>query len=482
MADLSHLKPQPLWNHFSDLCQIPRPSKHEEQVLKYLEDKCTSLGLENFRDEIGNLIVRKKASPGQEQRKKVVLQSHVDMVPQKNSDKSHDFINDPITTIIEGDWLKADGTTLGADNGMGVASTLAVLAADHIQHGPLEALFTIDEETGMTGAQGLRPDVLKGEVLINLDSEDNGQIFIGCAGGVDVVLTGEYSPQPPPADFSFFEISVTGLKGGHSGVDIHLNRANSARLLHQILIELEKLTPIYIGSLQEGTLRNAIPREAFAKIALNPKPLARIQSKIMDLQNKFTNEFKDIESNIQIQIKELSEAFMVAPLQWSSLLHRLIVDTPNGVSSLHPDFPGVVETSSNLGVIHMQNGKIQCVSLVRSSSESGKKSLAERICHLYSKSDFKTALQEDYPGWNPNRQSVALKTVQEVHQKLFHKPGEIKVIHAGLECGILGSIYPHWDMISIGPTIRYPHSPDERVLIPSVQDFWKLLVGTLEAI
>lgn len=482
MADLSTLKPQPLWNNFSDLCKIPRPSKHEEETLRYLESKCDELGLEHFRDKVGNLIVRKNASPGHEHRKGIILQSHVDMVPQKNSDKEHDFTKDPITTIFDGDWLKADGTTLGADNGMGVAATLAALQDQEIQHGPLEALFTIDEETGMTGALGLEPGVLQGEILINLDSEDNGEIFIGCAGGVDLTLTGKAETFDIPADWKGAKISLTGLKGGHSGVDIHLNRGNAAIALHTLLKKLSDAGSYSIVKLQEGTLRNAIPREAFAEIALPAETLESLKSLAEEFVAEFDREYADRENPLRIEIEEQTVASVGVSPAWSDSFSATMSEASNGVAAMHPDFPGVVETSSNIGVVKIEDSIVELVSLVRSSSEQGKKDLAKRIAQQFSHLDLAASFEEDYPGWSPNKDSYALKTVLKTHQELFGKPGEIKVIHAGLECGILGATYPNWDMISIGPTIRYPHSPDERVLIPTVEGFWQLLKGCLEAL
>ena len=478
---IQQLNPPAVWKHFCSLTRIPRPSGKEEQIREFIADFGKNLGLETLVDGVGNVIIRKPATSGMENRQGVILQGHLDMVPQKNSDKQHDFEKDPIETVLDGEWVRANGTTLGADNGMGVAAAMAVLESGEMQHGPLEALFTSNEEAGMTGAIGLKPGMLKGKILINMDSEDEGKLFIGCAGGTNAKMTFHYNEQPLSTECQGFRIRVTGLKGGHSGVDIHLGRGNANKIMNRILYHGHQYG-LQLASIDGGSLRNAIPRESFAHGAI---PLARVEeclNSLTSLTGKIINELSGVEPSLLIEVVAAELPESVIELNIFVKVLNAIYACPNGVMRMSNEMDGLVETSNNLALVKSGNGVITIECLLRSSVDSARDDLEIMIKSLFDLAGADSVFDGAYPGWKPNQGSPILKTMQALYTKQFGNAPQITAIHAGLECGILGGTYPGLDMISFGPTIRYPHSPDEKVNIPSVQKFWEFLVETLRNI
>lgn len=475
MSLLLDLKPAALWQHFQSLCDIPRPSRHETAVCQFIKQFADDLGLGAQVDGAGNLIIRKPATPGMEDREGIILQAHLDMVPQKNADTEHDFTTDKIRPMIDGEWVTAQGTTLGADNGIGVAAAMAVLETTNIPHGPLEVLLTIDEESGMTGAKGLKPGLLEGRILLNLDSEREGELCVGCAGGMDVVVQHSYQQEAIGENFSFFRIALTGLKGGHSGQDINRQLGNANKLMARLLKGLEK-EGVRLASLKGGTLRNAIPREAFAELAIPVGAEDNVNRIIDEHQQQFQAELSEVEPDLSLILSPLEQPvqhMMPGALQqqWLNAIHA----APCGVARMSTGVKGVVETSNNLAVVRIAEGKIQVYNMVRSLVDSAREDHAEAIGGLYSLLGAQVTKQGAYPGWKPNMESTILNTMVASHQQVFGREPEIKVIHAGLECGLLGSTYSRWDMISFGPTIRFPHSPDEKVHIEAVGNFWDYL-------
>ena len=479
--NISKLQPTELWSNFYQLTQIPRPSKKEEAVIAFTKKFGEDLGLETIVDEVGNVIIRKPATPGLENRRGVILQSHLDMVPQKNSNKTHDFAKDAIEAYIDGDWVTANDTTLGADNGIGAAAAMAVLKAQDLKHGPVEALFTIDEETGMTGAFNLKPGLLKGEILLNLDSEDEGDLYIGCAGGIDTTATFSYKLQDAPKSFTAFKIAVTGLKGGHSGLDIILKRGNANKILNRILINGNESFGLLLADIDGGSLRNAIPREAFATVAIPDDEVENLEELIDEVEDIYKKDLTD-DQGLKISFEKTKMPKGFIDVETLDNILNAIHEAPNGVIKMSRNLEGVVETSSNMAIIKSGDGKLTVAFLHRSSSEDGKKKICKEVRVLFEKYGASVEHSGDYPGWQPNPNSPILNTMKEVYKTNFGKVPEVKVIHAGLECGILGASYPNWDMISFGPTIRFPHSPDEKIHIKSVKKFWDYLVKTLEEI
>jgi dipeptidase D len=480
--DIRNLEPKDLWKNFYSLTRIPRPSKHEVKIQEFMIAFGKNLGLETITDEVGNVIIRKPATPGMENRKGVILQGHLDMVPQKNSDKVHDFTTDPIDAHVDGEWVKATGTTLGADNGMGVAATMAVLEAKDMVHGPVEALFTSDEETGMTGATNLKPGILKGDILINMDSEDEGELYIGCAGGTNGNFKFNYSEVEVPAGHVACKISLTGLKGGHSGVDIHLGRGNANKVMNRFLWHAAKKHGLRLASIDGGSLRNAIPREAFAIVTV-PAEQSEWLVKCLNLyEQKIRKELAAVEPDIKMEATPADLPKSVIDEATQKNLLDAIYACPNGVMRMSNEMPGLVETSTNLAIVKSENGQIRIQCLLRSSVDSAKDDLEQMMQCVFEMAGASYVFDGKYPGWKPNPDSAILKTMQDIYNRKFGNIPEIKAIHAGLECGILGGAYPNWDMISFGPTIRYPHSPDEKVNIATVQKFWDFLVATLKDI
>ncbi|MDR3287590.1 MAG: aminoacyl-histidine dipeptidase [Prevotellaceae bacterium] len=474
------LQPSEVWKNFYALTQIPRPSKKEKKAAEYLLQFGKNLGLKSVMDEIGNVIISKPATAGLEKCKGIILQAHVDMVPQKNNDKKHDFEKDPIEAYVDGEWVTANGTTLGADNGIGVAAAMAVLESKTIEHGPLEVLITIDEETGMTGANNLSPKALKGEILINLDSEDEGELYVGCAGGLDGTFTFKYKKEELPKGFIPVKLNVTGLKGGHSGIDIILGRANANQVIFRLLKVLANKIDARLASIDGGNMRNAIPREAIAVIAIDKNKEAELKKIVADFQEILKAEYSAVEDDWKILIEKAENTKEIFDKKTQTALTDSIFACPNGVIRMSDTMPGLVETSTNLAIIKSEDGKVQIKCLLRSSVDTAKEHLADTMESVFRMAGAKVEFNGGYSGWKPNVKSPILVVMQETYKQLYKKTPEIKAIHAGLECGIFGGIYPKWDMISFGPTIRHPHSPDEKVNIATVDKFWKFLVATLK--
>lgn len=482
MSSIKDLQPKEVWKHFYTLTQIPRPSKNEAEIIAYMKKFGEDLGLETIIDDIENVIIKKPATSGYENRKTIVLQGHLDMVPQKNSDKVFDFKTDPIETIIDGEWVTADGTTLGSDNGMGVAATMAVLESKTLKHGPIEALFTIDEETGMTGAFGLKPGLLDADILINLDSEDEGEVYVGCAGGIDVNASRSYTEEVTPSGMVAYTINAKGLKGGHSGMDIILGRANANKIIFRFLMQAEADLKIRLAEAAGGDLRNAIPREAHALVAVPEGKAAAFEQLVAQYESIYKSEFAETEPDLAFTCEKADLPTKVVDAKEQYQFIRAIFACPHGVQRMSQSMEGLVETSTNLAIVKISGGMFEALSLTRSSVDSAKEATAWKIAAVFHLIDAKVELQGEYPGWKPNLDSPILKTCREVYNKEFGKIPEIKAIHAGLECGLLGGVYPNLDMISFGPTIRFPHSPDEKVKIDTVDKFWKFLVAVLAAV
>ena len=482
-SEIKNLDPKIVWEHFYELTQVPRPSKHEDAIQEFIMNFGQKLGLETLKDEAGNILIRKPATPGMENRKGVILQGHLDMVPQKNSDTQHDFTKDPIDAYIDGDWVTAKGTTLGADNGIGAAAAMAVLSSNDIENGPVEALFTAEEETGMSGAFGLQPDWVKGDILLNLDSEDEGELYVGCAGGIDGSVEFEYDKIVVPTEgYTSLRLAVTGLKGGHSGMDIVLGLANANKLMVRFLRFATRELDVRLASIDGGSLRNAIPREAFAEIIVPNENLETLKTSVAEFEATYKSEFCKKEPNLSFTVETTATpAYLIDELTQDSLIDSVYA-CPNGVIRMSDDMHGLVETSTNLASVKSHNGTIKINMLIRSSVESAKMELSERIEGLFQLAGAEVVLSGSYPGWKPNLDSPILKEMQEVYNNKWGKVPEIRAIHAGLECGLLGSQYPNWDMISFGPTIRSPHSPDEKVNIETVDKFWEYLKETLKNI
>ncbi len=482
--NLHRLEPRGIWENFYQLTRIPRPSHHEGRIQDFIAEFGEKLGLETMRDKAGNIIIRKPATPGMENCKGVILQGHLDMVPQKNKEKVHDFTSDPIEAYIDGEWVKANGTTLGSDNGVGVAAAMAVLASRTLEHGPLEALFTASEETGMGGARGLKPGILKGDILLNMDSEDEGELYVGCAGGEDVTVRFAYVPEPVPANARAFKLEITGLKGGHSGLDIILQRGNANKVFFRLADEAFRTTGARLASVDGGGLRNAIPREAAGVLLVEASGANRMQRVLEAEFGRTRDELAATEPDMTMRLSETALPPDVMDESTQVRLTRSVIACPNGVVRLSDHVPGLTETSGNLALIRSDREKaaVEVSFLIRSSVDSAKKDLGRRLEALFTLAGAEVTLTGAYPGWKPNLESPILQTMKQVYQRKFGKVPEIKAVHAGLECGILGGIYPHWDMISFGPTIRFPHSPDEKVEIASVQKFWDFLVETLKRV
>ncbi len=480
--DILNLEPKALWKNFYSLTQIPRPSKKEVQVQEFVVNFGKSLGLETFTDEVGNVIIRKPATPGMENRKGVILQGHLDMVPQKNSDKIHDFEKDPIDALVEGEYVRANGTTLGADNGMGVAAAMAILESKDIPHGPVEALFTCDEETGMTGAFGLKPGILKGDILMNLDSETEGELYIGCAGGTNANIKLTYKEVRVNLDVVAYKLSVAGLKGGHSGVDIHLGRGNSNKVLFRLLFYAAMKHGLRLSSVDGGSLRNAIPRESFAIITIPSDKKDDFLISLPGFTETIRKELSLVEPDLKIEAVPADTPKKLMDKKSQSNLIRAIYGCPNGVMRMSNEMPGLVETSTNLAIVKSENGIIRVHCLLRSSVDSAKLDLEHMMQCIFELAGAEVSFDGQYPGWKPNPASPILKAMQDIYQKKYGNVPKITAIHAGLECGLMGGVYPNWDMISFGPTIYHPHSPDEKVDIATVQKFWDFLVETLKEI
>ena len=475
--NFSALAPALVWKHFAAICNIPHPSHHEEKIREYVVDFAKAQGLEYTVDEANNVYVRKPATAGMENRKGIVIQAHLDMVPQKNNDKVFDFENDPIEAYIDGEWVTANGTTLGADNGIGAAAILAVLEDKTLAHGPVEALFTATEETGMDGAFGLKGGLLQGEILLNLDSETEGELYVGCAGGLDANITLPYTAEAAPAGYVAYAVEVKGLKGGHSGIQIGYQRANANRELFRLLDA--SACDLRLATVDGGGLRNAIPREATAVVLVAEGDVKTFEAEVAAFEKTLIAEFANIEDSISVKAAVVSTPAEVIPAEVATKLAKAVIGAPNGVIKMSVEMEGLVQTSSNLArvVSDCQTVKIQC--LLRSSVNSEKHALGAAIKGVFELAGATVELTGDYDGWKPNMESPILHTMLASYESLYGVKPAVMAIHAGLECGIIGGKYEGLDMISFGPTICFPHSPDEKVEIASVEKFYSFLLHTL---
>lgn len=479
---LSQLEPKELWNNFSALNAVPRASKKEERIIAFIMEFGKSLGLETTKDEVGNVIIKKPASKGMEGKATVVMQSHLDMVHQKNNDTVFDFDTQGIDMFADGDWVKAKGTTLGADNGIGVASIMTVLASEQIVHPPLEALFTIDEETGMTGALGLKGGLLQAKYLLNLDTEDDRELTIGCAGGIDVTATGSYAEETVNVDVCAYQLSIKGLTGGHSGMDIHLGRGNANKLMNRILSRADNLFGIRIHFIDGGSLRNAIPRESLAEIVVPEKNDADFVVWLQEEAHILEQEYKTTDPNLSLSATRIAVPKTCFSKTFQNKLLRSVYACPVGIYRMSPDIDRLVQTSNNLARVLVKNGNYSIQCLTRSSVDSEKLDLAQAIKSTFELMDATVSYAGAYPGWTPNPSSSLVKLMSELYKKMYNEPPHVNACHAGLECGILGTNYPDMEMISFGPNIRGAHSPDEKVQISSVQKYWLFLLETLKEI
>ena len=479
---IKDLQPKVVWDNFYGLTRVPRPSKHEEKVIEYLLEWGKNHGIQAEKDAAGNVIMRAPATPGMEKRRGVILQGHMDMVPQKTGDSKHNFLTDPITTLVEGDWLTADRTTLGADNGIGVALALSVLEDKGVKHGPVEVLVTRDEETGMTGANGLKPGVLKGDILINLDSEDEGELCVGCAGGLDAEADFRYRTVASPEGFVGYTLTVKGLQGGHSGMDISLYRANANKVVARILLPLMEKHGVKLVSFTGGSLRNAIPFEACAEI-LVPETATRTVKKVVDeVFGQIKAEFAESDPSAQMNFARKAAAPRYIGDKVALSVVKALLACPSGVIRMSRTMEGLTETSINMAIVRTEKGHITIHSLMRSAVDSAKAALADRVRCIFEAAGATVAFKGGYSGWTPKLDTPMNKVMMEQFKKVYGRDMKIMATHGGLECAIMGAKYPNWEMVSVGPTIRYPHSPDERLDIPSVARTWDYLKAVLEAV
>ena len=481
-SPIKTLEPTSVWSHFADLNAVPRPSKKEERVIQFMMDFGNNLNLESFKDNAGNVVIKKPATTGMENRKTVVLQGHLDMVHQKNSGTQFDFDSQGIDMYVDGDWIKANGTTLGADNGLGVAAIMAILSSSDIAHPAIEALFTIDEETGMTGAMELDSSLISGKILLNLDTEEDDEIGIGCAGGVDVTAERTYKEEETPSNVTAYKISVTGLQGGHSGMDIHKGLGNANKLMNRILFDGFTNYGLRISSIHGGSLRNAIPRESFAIVSIDKVAKDAFESEMDQKIAAITLEYSSLEPNMIISISETKTPDMVMELEIQEGITKAIYASLNGVYRMSPDVENLVETSNNIAKVTIENGSLKVECLTRSSSETSKWDLANSLQSCFELAGCEVSFSGNYPGWLPNINSEILKLMVATYERLFESKPHVAACHAGLECGILGEHFPGMDMISFGPNILGAHSPDEKAQISSTQKFWKLLKEVLKNI
>ncbi len=480
--EIRNLEPKALWNKFADLNAVPRPSKKEEKVIAFMKNFGEQLGFETLVDEVGNVIIKKPATAGMENRKTIVMQSHLDMVHQKNAGTDFDFDTQGIEMYVDGDWVRAKGTTLGADNGLGVATIMAILESKDIPHPAIEALFTIDEETGMTGAMGLKGGLLKGEILLNLDTEEDDEIDIGCAGGLDVTAERGYNEEEVPENSVGYTIKVSGLNGGHSGMDIHKGLGNANKIMNRLLFDSFENFGLQIAEIDGGSLRNAIPRESVAKVIISEIFDEAFVFDMQEVINDIKNEFKTTEPNLSITIDKAALPEKVMDLGVQEGLIRALYTAHNGVYRMSADMEDLVETSNNIARVIVKDGAVKVGCLTRSSVESAKFDLANALRSAFELIGCEVTLSGSYPGWAPNVNSPILDVLKEVYEKQNGSKPHVVACHAGLECGILGTNYPDMDMISFGPTIKGAHSPDERASISSAQKYWKFVLEILQNI
>lgn len=481
--EVKDLKPALIWQCFDEITKVPRPSCHEEKIRKYLLDFAEKHGISAKTDAVGNVVMRKEATAGCENAPTVVLQSHMDMVAEKNSGIDHDFLTDGIETYVDGDWVKARGTTLGADNGIGMAAALAVMVDRTLEHGPVEALFTVNEEIGLEGAQNLGEGMLNGKILINLDSEDDGEIFVGCAGGIDTTAVFRYKRSFSPENFTYYKVKVSGLLGGHSGGDIHLGRANANKVIARFMWECSRKWDIEVSSFTGGNLRNAIPREAESVFGIHSEHCNEIDGFLNDYAAAIRNEYKGVEPSMELHIEQVSRPEYCIDSNTSISLVRALYSAPHGVVSMSRDIEGLVETSTNLAAVKMEgDDKIKVTTSQRSSVESRKEDIAGQVEAHFKLAGAEVTHSDGYPGWAPNMDSTVMKLSADAYEELFGVKPAIKAIHAGLECGLFLANNPELDMVSFGPTMTGVHSPDEQLLIPTVDKFWKHLTLVLKKI
>jgi dipeptidase D len=479
---LGHLKPELVWNHFEEICKYPRPSKKEEKIAAHIVSVGKKLGLETIQDKYGSILIRKPATPGFENRKTVVLQSHIDMVCEKNRGVEHDFDNDPIQPFIDGEWVKAKGTTLGADNGIGVAAALAVLESKDIKHGPIEALFTLDEETGLTGANSLKKNWMKADILINMDSEEEGSLYIGCSGGLNTRATFKVKPEKAPKNHSAFEVKVIGLKGGHSGLEIQVGRGNAVKILVRLLYSYGKENIYHLAGIEGGNKHNAIPREAFAKVLI-PKKDEKVFKKLINKFNETVKaEFETLEPDLKVSVEKIKGVDKVFNSKLQKNLINALYAVPHGVIKMSPDIPDLVETSTNLAVVTTEGKHVNIITTQRSSVASEISDIRNMVSAAFELAGAELFYNDGYPGWKPDVNSEILNVFKKAFSDLYGKEPEVKAIHAGLECGIIKEKYPDMDMISFGPTMFGVHSPDERLKIDTIPKFWEQLVKVLEIV
>lgn len=482
MSEIKNLKPECIWRNFDALTQVPRPSGHLEKVQQFLLDFAKNTGVEAFKDEAGNIVMRKPATPGMENRKTVILQAHMDMVPQKEKTSTHNFETDPIQTYIDGEWVRAKGTTLGADDGLGVAAIMAVMEAKDLKHGPIEALITADEETGMYGANGLPGGELEGEILLNLDTEKEGELIIGSAGGVDITATLDYQEAESDKTDAAVKITIKGLKGGHSGLEICEGRGNANKMMVRIVREAIAEDEACLASWHGGNMRNAIPREAEVVLTLPKENVEDLKAIVAEYKETFNNEYKGIESDIEVVAEDVALPEMIVPQEIQDNLVDAIYAAHNGVWRYIPTMPEIVETSSNLAIVDIDGGKAAIKILARSSSETMKEDMSTSLESCFNMAGMKVEFSGAYGGWDPNTDSELIKVMRNIYKNLFNEEPTVQVVHAGLECSIILSKYPGLDICSFGPTLLSPHTPTERAHWPSTTKFWDLLVKTLEEI
>ena len=474
--EMLNLKPSKVFYYFNEITKIPRPSKREEKMSLWLEETGKKMGLETKRDKVGNVLISKPATPGKENVTPVVLQAHMDMVCEKNNDKVFDFDKDAIETYIDGEWLKAKGTTLGADDGIGVAIALAILDDKELEHGPIEALFTIDEETGLTGAAAVEAGFMKGKMLLNLDSEDEGQFFIGCAGGKDTVATLPCEYEPVEEGFEFFKVEVKGLQGGHSGDDINKGRGNAVKLIARILWNSYSDFNLRIADINAGNLRNAIAREGFAIVAVPKEEVNGWKAYLAQMDKTYKDEFHTTDPGVTVTVEPAAAVKEVFEETFQIDVLNALVVCPHGVAAMSQDIPDFVETSTNLASVKVVDGNVVFTTSQRSSVESKKQAIVDKVSATFWMIGADVVNSDGYPGWNPNPDSEALRVLVEAYHNVFHKEPQVLAIHAGLECGLFSEKYPDMDMVSFGPTLRGVHSPDEKLEIKTVQMCWDLMV------
>ena len=482
MSEIRNLQPECIWRNFYLLTQVPRPSGHLEKIQQFLLDFAKNAGVEAFLDPAGNIVMKKPASPGMENRKGIILQAHMDMVPQKTPTSTHDFINDPIETRIEGDWVYANNTTLGADDGMGVAAIMAIMEDKNMKHGPLNALITADEETSMIGANALPEGELEGEILLNLDTEQEGEMIIGSAGGLDITAEIEYKEVETDSEDLAVKITVDGLRGGHSGIEIGLGHANANKLMARIAVDIIANTEARLATWAGGNMRNAIPRTCEAVFTLPAENVAELKAIVAEYAETFVNEYKGIESNIVVTTEDVETPATQIPKEIQDNVVNAINACHNGVLRYIPSIPEIVETSSNLAIINIGNGKAAIKILARSASESQKDCLANMLESCFCMAGMKVTFSGEYQGWDPNPDSEMIKVMADIYKREFGNEATVSVVHAGLECSVILSKYPGLDIVSFGPTLQHPHTPQERCEISTMPKFWQLLKCALEEV